>query len=243
MVRLFFLLVFLVFAMSGTDAQVRTYMSFDYGMQFPFGDLDARFGANNGLGTSFEIMEVKNHFFAGVRGSFLFGRTVNDDPLSILRTDQGDIIGNDRALADVGYRQRGYFVGAYAGKVFPLGTKNPDSGIKLAVGGGLLQHKIRLQDESGSITQITEEYAKGYDRMTNGPAIYSFLGYQYLAKNRMLNFLVGMDYHVGFTENKRAYNFDEKRRDDTKRVDQLIGFRIGLILPITHATAASSIFY
>ncbi len=239
---LLFIGICCVYAVSGS-AQVRTYMSFDYGMQFPMGDLNERFGFNNGLGTQFEVMEVKNHFFAGVRGSFLFGRTVNEDPLSILRTDQGDIIGNDRALAEVGYRQRGFFVGAYAGKVFPLGSKNPDSGIKVAIGGGLLQHKIRLQDETGSVTQITEEYAKGYDRLTNGPALYSFVGYQYLAKNRMLNFLVGLDYHVGFTQNKRAFNFDEKRQDSTKRTDQLIGFRIGLILPITHATSPDSIFY
>ena len=241
--RTIILLVIVLSTLGQAQGQVRTYMSFEYGIQFPGGELEERFGMNFSLGTQFEIMHPKTHLLAGVKAMFLFGGQVNEDPLSILRTDQGDIIGNDRALAEVGYRERGWFVGAYGGKVFPLGKKNPDAGIKLAVGGGMLQHKIRLQDDSGTITQITGEYEKGYDRLTNGPALYSFLGYQYLAKNRMLNFIVGMDYLLGFTENKRAFNFDEKLRDDRKRTDHLFGLRIGIILPITHATNADTIFY
>ena len=228
---------------SQVHGQVRTYMSFEYGVHFPGGDLEERFGLNFSLGTQFEAMHQPTHLFVGAKGMFLFGGTVKEDPLSILRTDQGDIIGNDKAIASVLYRERGYFAGAYLGKVFPLGEKNPDSGIKVALGGGLLQHKIKLQDETGTITQITEEYAEGYDRKTNGPALYSFLGYQYLAKNRRLNFLVGMDYYLGFTENKRSYNFDQKLRDDRKRKDHLFGFRVGLILPITYGSTADSIFY
>lgn len=129
------------------------------------------------------------------------------------------------------------------GKVFSLNENQPHSGIKLSLGGGILQHKVRVQDNTSTVTQITGEYAKGYDRLSNGPALYGFLGYQRLAANKRLNFIAGVDYLLAFTQNKRAYNFNEQRQDDTKRTDSLFGFRIGLVLPITYGVKPTSIFY
>jgi hypothetical protein len=243
--RIQFILLITSILCANLQAQTKTRMhiSFEYGVQFPSGDMSQRFGTNSSLGSQFEVMLTKSLWHAGVKGMFLFGNTVYEDVLSNLRTAQGDIIGNDRALADVSLRERGYFAGAYLGKVISLSEKQPHSGIKVSLGGGIMQHKVRLQDNQRTVTQITGEYEKGYDRLSNGPALYGFLGYQYLAPNRRLNFLAGMDYMLGFTKNKRAFNFNEHRYDDSSRTDSLFGFRIGLILPITYGVKPASIFY
>ena len=219
------------------------HVSFEYGVQFPGNDLSQRFGTNFNLATQFEVMTTESLWHAGVKGMFLFGNQVKEDVISNLRTAEGDVIGNDRAIADISFRQRGVLGVIYIGKVFSLSKKQPHSGIKLSLGGGVMQHKIRVQDNNNTVTQITGEYEKGYDRLTNGPALYGFLGYQHLAMKKRLNFLAGFDYAIGFTTNKRAYNFNEKGHDDTSRTDSLFGFRIGLVLPITYGIEPDTIFY
>lgn len=222
---------------------VRTHVSFEMGAHFPGGDLADRFGFSLSLGGQFEAMLTQSLWHAGVKGIFLFGTRVKEDVLSNLRTAQGDIVGNDRALAEVSLGMRGYFVGGYVGKTISFNEKNPQSGLKVSLGGGLLQHKIRIQDNTQSVNQITEEYMAGYDRRTNGPAIYGYVGYQNIDLNKRLNFHIGIDYLLGFTENKRSYNFNEMRRDDKKRIDGMFGIRVGWILPITHGEKADTIFY
>jgi len=245
MQRIYFILIVVSLACAQARAQnpIRMHISFEYGVQFPGNDLSQRFGTSFNLGSQFEVMLTESLWHAGVKGMFLFGNNVKEDVISNLRTAEGDIIGNDRALADVSLRERGFFTGAYLGKVFSFGEKQPNSGIKLSLGGGIMQHKVRVQDNTSTVTQITGEYGKGYDRLTNGPALYGFLGYQHLAANRRLNFIVGVDYLLGFTKNKRAYNFNEQRHDDSSRTDGLFGFRIGLVLPITYGEKPASIFY
>jgi hypothetical protein len=245
MQRIHLILLIIGFSCSSTQAQkaVRMHLSFEYGVQFPGNDLNQRFGSSFNVASQFEVLLTKSLWHAGVKGMFLFGNKVNEDVISNLRTAEGDIIGNDRALADVTLRQRGMFTGAYVGKIFSFSEKQPHSGIKLSLGGGLMQHKVRVQDNTRTVTQITGEYAKGYDRLTNGPALYGFLGYQHLDPNRRLNFFAGVDYMLGFTKNKRAYNFNEQRRDDISRTDSLFGIRIGFILPITYGVESATIFY
>ena len=242
-VVLSFMLLFGVTTVALAQPSVRTHISFEYGLQFPGGDMAERFGLNMNLGGQFEVMLNESLWHAGVKGLFLFGNRVEEDVLSNLRTSDGGIIGNDRALADIALRERGMFVGGYVGKVFALSENQKSSGIKVSLGGGLLQHKIRVQDNTQSVNQIQDEYTSGYDRRTNGPALYGFVGYQRLDKNRRLNFLIGVDYTLGFTENRRAYDFNTMSRDDRSRIDGLFGFRIGWILPISYGENPGTIFY
>jgi len=242
----FFLFIFLsgiVCTSAQAQKAVRMHISFEYGVHFPGNDLSQRFGTFFSIATQYEVMTTEPLWHAGVKGMFLFGNRVNEDVISNLRTAEGDVIGNDRALADISLRKRGILGVVYIGKVFPLSKKQPHSGIKLSLGGGVMQHKIRIQDNNNSVSQLTGEYVKGYDRLTNGPALYGFLGYQHLALKKRLNFVAGLDYVLGFTTNKRAYNFNEKVHDGTSRTDSLFGFRIGLILPITYGVESSAIFY
>lgn len=222
---------------------VRSHISFEYGGQVPLADMRDRFGANFNLSSQFELLHIKWLWHAGVKGYYLFGATVKEDVLAILRTPEFHIIGNDRVPATVFLRERGFYIGPYVGRIFRLSEENPLSGIKASFGAGLLQHRVRIQDDSRSVTQLTGEYIKGYDRLTNGMALYAFLGYQNLDVQNRMNFLAGFDLTVGFTRSRRDFDFSTQMRDTSSRLDILLGFRLGWILPITTGKDPDDIYY
>ena len=95
-----------------------------------------------------------------------------------------------------------------------------------------MQHKIRIENDENQAKQISGDYVKGYDRLTNGFALMQYVGYQYLSNRRLVNFNLGVELYEGFTQNRRSYNFDEMRKDDTKRKDYLFGIRFGWVIPL-----------
>lgn len=226
-----------------TGTSLRSHLSFEYGVAFPIADMADRFGTAFNLGSQFEILQTRSLWVAGIKGYYMFGNTVKEDVLSILRTPEGTIIGNDGAPAVVVLRQRGLFFCPYIGKVFSLNATRPHVGIKIQAGAGLLQHHVRLQDDTRSVVQITGDYAKGYDKLSNGLAGYVFAGYQHLDPNKRINFLAGFEFIYAVTENRRDFDFSLMRKDDVQRTDLLAGFRVGWILPITTGIAPETIYY
>jgi hypothetical protein len=55
-------------------APYRSHLSFEYGVQSPFGDLSERFGTNFKLGSQFELMRTKE--LIGLRHQFFYVREV-----------------------------------------------------------------------------------------------------------------------------------------------------------------------
>ncbi|MEL6718017.1 MAG: hypothetical protein AAFO82_02820 [Bacteroidota bacterium] len=217
--------------------------NFSYGYQFPFEDMANRFGNNGVLHTGVEYW-TKNNFLLGVEGSFLFGSVVKQDVIASLRTEEGFIIGNDRDVADVQLRERGFYTGGLIGKLFPLLEDNTRSGIRATIGLGLLQHKIHIQDDpQRDVASLTKELKKGYDRLSNGLALTQFIGYQHLANDRQLNFSAGVEFIQGFTQNRRSFDFDTQMKDTTKRLDVLLALRITWVLPLYLNETAEDIIY
>jgi hypothetical protein len=139
---------------------------------------------------------------------------------------------------------RGFYAGLHIGKLFSIGLSNPRSGIRLGLGAGLLQHKIRIQDDPfKSVPQLSGEYKKGYDRLTNGFTITETVGYQVLSKNRRINLFAGFEFTQAFTQNRRDYNFDTMEKDENPRLDLLSGFRVSWILPFYFGKEADEIYY
>ena len=216
---------------------IGTHLTF--GVHLPFGDMADRFGLDGDFGGTAEYMTAGNFLF-GVEGSYFFGADVKEDPLSILRTPEGDIIGNNRLVASVALRERGFYVGGMAGKLFVLNGKR--SGIRFTFGAGVLRHRIRIQDDNSSVTQLTGDYKKGYDRLTGGLALNQFLGWQHLAANRRSNWMIGFEFNEGFTQTLRDWDFTERRKLDGKRLDLRIGIRVAWTLPF-YQGKANEIFY
>ncbi len=204
-----------------------------YGAALPGGDLDDRFGNSFDIGGGLEWMTGDQNWIFGVAGGVIFGRKVEEDVLANLRTPEGQIIGSNAAWANIGIRQRGFHVEARFGKLIPLIKNNTRSGLRLALGLGLLQHKIRLQEDPQSfVPQVIDDYAKGYDRLTNGLMVSEFIGYQHLANNKLVNFYAGIELTQGFTKNRRDWDFPTNGpSDQSSRTDLLFGFKVGWVLP------------
>lgn len=195
-----------------------------------------RFGANSNIGTSFHIKTKKNIYF-GAEGSFVFGSNVSQFGLmSNLFTSDNEILSNSGEVAEVLVQQRGWLVTLNAGKVFPLRKSNPNSGILLKGGIGYMQHKIRLETQMHTVTQLEDEYIKGYDRLTSGLLFSQFAGYFHMSNNRFANFYLGVEAYQGLTSGRRSWNFDTQNRDEGMRTDLLFGLRAGWVIHIYKRT-------
>lgn len=218
-------------------------LNFNYGNHFPQGDLQSRFGSNLAVALSMEFMLEKSNLFIGANHSFLFGNTVKEDPIANLRDSNGLIFNNNFTTSNIDLRQRGFASIAYVGKLFGLAERNRRSGIRVQVGAGLLQHKIRIQDDPNAfVTQLSGDTKKAYDRLTNGFALQQFIGYQHLAKNRLANFYIGAEFIQGFTQNRRDVNIGAVNEKEN-RTDILVGFKLGWTLPFYIGKAADVIYY
>ncbi|REJ81164.1 MAG: hypothetical protein DWQ44_11715 [Bacteroidetes bacterium] len=204
--------------------------------QIPLSDLSDRFGSNWNTGGSF-MHKSSGNFLFGLDGQFLFGNTVKENTiLDSLISGQGAIISESGQFADVILYERGFKFELKAGKVFPVIGPNPNSGIIATIGAGLLQHKIRIENQGSSIPSIEGDYKKGYDRLTNGLSFTAFAGYVNFSNNRKINFFAGIEFTQAFTQNRRSYNFDTMEKDERKRTDQLLGIRAGWIIPVYKRT-------
>ena len=206
-------------------------ISLSYSVQFPAADMADRFGANNNLGSGF-YFKFSHDFLIGVEANYFFGGVVHEDTmLNYLYNSSGNLTGIDGLYETVFVNERGYSFFGKFGKIIPVHHSNPNSGLTLIVGAGFLEHKIKLSDPNNSLPQVEGDYAKGYDRLTNGFAISQYIGYTNLDSRKLLNFNIGLEATEAFTKNRRDWNFDQMRKDDEKRLDVLLGIRIGFILP------------
>ena len=210
----------------------------------PGGDLADRFGNNFSFGSGVDLITAKGNWIIGADVAYLFGGEVKEDVIATLRTPEGFIIGNDRGYADIQLRERGLYAGGHIGKLIGIGKANPRSGLRVTVGAGLLQHKVRIQDDPLSgVPQLDDTYKKGYDRLTNGLAFTEFIGYQTLSTDRRVNFFAGLEFTQGFTMNRRDFNFDTRSKDETERTDLLFGIRVGWVIPLYFGQEAGKVFY
>lgn len=203
-----------------------------YAYQIPSGVLADRFGPNSNIGLS-AYRKFKSNFFVGAEGSFLFGNKVHEPGL--LRhviNRMGQIVDKEGVMADVHLYERGYTIMGVAGKIMPIAGPNPNSGIMLKVGAGYMRHKIRIQTQENEVPNLEGDYLEGYDRLSAGPALLFFVGYQHFGNRRRVNFFGGFELMMGLTEPMRAYNFDTGRAETGRRFDVLSGLRVGWTLPI-----------
>ncbi len=214
-----------------TQKGVAIFTNFSYGIAKPGKDLALRFGVNNTANIGVELFTNKTNWIIGSDFSYIFSKKVKEDPLAKLINYDTYIYGNDKGLSEYLLRERGYIIQGYIGKLFLLNKSVNRSGIRLTLGAGYMQHKIRLQDDSRSITQFSGDYKKGYDRLTGGFSLSQYIGYQYLSNNRRINFSIGFDFSQGFTKSLRDWDFDLKSKNTASRLDLLYGIRATWILP------------
>lgn len=210
-----------------------------FGYHLPGGDLKQRFGPALSAGVGAEFL-AKNNFILGLEGHFFYGNEVKEDPLAIIRTPEGDIIGSDRLLASVVLRQRGLYVGGVIGKLLTFNENR--SGIRVTLGAGFSRHKIRVQDDNESVSQLTGDYKKGYDRLSGGLGLQQFIGWQHLSVTRRANWMLGFEFSQGFNNTLRDWDFNDMRKLDEQRTDLRFGIRAVWTLPF-YIGDAKEVFY
>lgn len=204
-----------------------------YALQIPFGELSERFGFNSDIGAhAFYIFS--NDITLGLEYSYMFGNKLKGDALHILdklKTDNGNIINEKGEYASYVLSERGFFGGIKLGKIIYLQKKNK-IGLYTNIGVGLLQHKIRIDVDGNNVPGLYGNYAKGYDRLTNGLTLNQFLGFTYMPLYSPINFYIGVELCEGWTMNRRDFNFDTYEKDDHLRHDYLFGIKAGWIITI-----------
>lgn len=205
-----------------------------YSVTLPAKDLKNSFGLTSTLNTRFEV-KFKNQWIVGAKYDFLFGSNYKDSGmLQELITSSGGIINSNGEFGTYEMLQRGHHVGVYGGRLFPVFSPNPNSGIITTIGVGILVHKVNFNNISGDIIQLNGEYVKGYDRYTSGISFTEFIGYRYMSNNRLLNFYGGIEFTQAYTKIRRDYQVDYALNDPRfgQRKDFLYSIQVGWILPL-----------
>lgn len=205
-----------------------------YMVQFPGGDMAKRYGVNSNIGGSF-MLKLKNNIIFDLNANFIFGSELRGDAAGVfdsILTSTGGIINENGEYGKVSTYERGYFIGGRIGYILPFFQANPNSGPVIMIGGGLLQHKIRIENDGNNTPQILNDYKKGYDKMSYGFSASEFIGYMNFSKSQFTNFYIGVELYQGWTHSGRSYDFNLMRKDTQKRMDILTSLKIGWIIPI-----------
>jgi hypothetical protein len=215
-----------------------------YGYQWPGGDMKERFGSNSTIGPGF-MWKTAGNWIWGAEYDFLFGQNVNNgnDLLKGLINSSGDIINADGVPSTVTLYERGHIVGVKFGKLFPVLSPNPNSGIFVTVSPAYISHKIRIEVLDESAPQLKGDYKLGYDRFCTGFALSESVGYMFFGNARLFNFYVAFEIYEAWTSNYRQYNFDQQAPADEKRFDVLYGPKVGWIIPLRKRMPKEYYFY
>lgn len=216
-----------------------------YGYGMPGGDMAKRFGFSHQLGAGY-MYKAENGWSIALESNLIFRDGVKNpgNVLSGITTSDGFVIDEGGVFANVMLLERGFTVWAKVGKLFPVAFgPNPNSGILVQLGGGMLQHKIRIEVPSNSAPQLNGDYKKGYDHLCNGPAISQFIGFQHLGNARKVNFFAGLEFVQAYTLSRRSYYFNEMVRPNEKRIDLLSSLKVGWYLPLYKKTRQKFYYY
>jgi hypothetical protein len=112
--------------------------------------------------------------------------------------------------------------------------------IKLGV--GFVSHRMDVVVQDNTALQVSEDYGKGYDRLTTGVGLNQFIGYMYLGDSRIWNFYAGLDFSQAWTKNRRDMNFDTREKDNSQHFDTFFGFKVGWVIPL-YKRASTTYYY
>jgi hypothetical protein len=213
----------------------------NYSYQFPGADLAKRFGANSSVGFGSAFKSSKNWIFGG-EINYLFGSKVKEDSIfRNLETSEGFMIDEGGTYAEVYLSERGWNLSAKIGKIITFGTSDKNSGLLLSGGINFLQHKIRIENPGKTAPQVQGDYARGYDRLTNGWGLSESVGYIFFSQRKIYNFYGGLEFTQVWTHSQRAYDFDMRAKDSKTRLDLLFGIKVGWVVPFNKRS--SQVFY
>lgn len=213
---------------------------------FPLGDLRTMFKNNFAVGPGFTFKSTSN-WTVGFHFDYMFGANMRDPNFfnGTLASDDGIVIDGNGLVSQGGITAEGRYWTAQAdfGKIIPV-DRWKNSGIWLRLGVGYFSHRLRLDDFGNQYPQLDGNYAKGYDRRSGGFVLNQFVGYQFVRKNRMLNFYIGLEFHEMWTKPNRNYVFFEGPTDNMKaKFSGMVGFKAGWNIPLYERKTTTTFYY
>ncbi len=242
----FFLFLFLPFYATVFFAQKSDSLStiygfrFDYGHHFPLADLSERFVSFSSAGGYFTIFHKSGYVFS-LGGSFNFRDTIKQSGLLEAIEKNSFLLDGSGQIVNVFLWKRGFSLSASLGKAFKLKPKNMY--LTSHVGFGFLQHKILLYSKEFYLPQVQDNYAKGYDRLSNGVMLSQDVLLHYHPRGRMYNIFFGATAFQSLTKNRRSYNFDLMGPEHTLRKDFSVGLKLGMTILFNRKIPQNYYFY
>ncbi|MCB0539045.1 MAG: hypothetical protein KDE33_16145 [Bacteroidetes bacterium] len=212
-------------------------------VQFPGADMAKRFGIGYQFGLAADY-KFKANWQIGAEGGFLFGTKVKEtDHIKHTLASNGQTITNEGPLDDVNLNLRGAIVKLNAGKGFYFRKSKPNSGLLVKLGIGYMQHKILIDVDKKKTPQLTGNYAKGYDRFSNGILLSQYIGLIKLNKGKFVNLALGFELTEAFTHNARPYDFYLNQKLKETRVDLMYGIKLNWYIPVYFGKTTKSEYY
>ncbi|MBQ5992910.1 MAG: hypothetical protein IJL57_01055 [Bacteroidales bacterium] len=213
---------------------------------FPVGDLHKMFKNNFAVGPGFTF-KSRSNWTVGFHFDYMFNANMRDPNFfnGTLANEQGTVIDGNGLVSHGGITAEGRYWAAMAdfGKIIPV-DRWKNSGIWLRLGAGYFSHRLRLNDYSNQYPQLDGDYARGYDRRSGGFVLSQFIGYQFVRKNRMLNFFIGVEFHEMWTRPNRNYVFFEGPTGDMPyKFSGLVGFKAGWNIPLYERKTTTTFYY
>ena len=213
---------------------------------FPIGDLHTFFKNNFAVGPGFTFKSSSN-WTVGFHFDYMFNAKLRDPDYfnGTLANDNGIVIDVNGLVSRGGIEAEGRYWSLMAdfGKIIPV-DRWKNSGIWLRMGAGYFSHKLRVNDVSNQYPQLDNNYAKGYDRRSGGFALNQFIGYEFVHKNRMLNFFAGVEFYEIWTKPNRNYIFFEGPTADMPyKFSGLVGLKIGWNIPLYERKTTTTFYY
>jgi hypothetical protein len=249
-VPVFFIAIFMSLVIQAqvnvNDSVVRAFIpNVSYAFQLPAGDVADRYGYNSTIGVGAMIKTSKNYLFS-FGANYIFGNKIQnaDTIMWMVETQSGHIIDGNGTYALFALYERGYSFNFRFGKILNVLNPNPNSGLLLMGGIGFLTHRMKIDNQHRTAPQISDDYAKGYDRFTGGIALSEFVGYFFMGKHRLANFYAGFELYQAFTKSLRSRVFDQVvydsnsetykvvGKDNNSYLDLFFGIKVGWMLPV-----------
>ena len=153
------------------------------------------------------------------------------------------VITDEGYLDEVNLNLRGGIAKVNLGKSIFFKAEKPSNGMLFKMGVGYMQHKILIDVNKKNTPQLTGQYAKGYDRFSNGILLSQYIGLIRLEKGKFVNVTLGFEITEGFTHNARPYDFYLQEKLTEKRVDMMYGIKFTWMIPVYIGKSSSSQYY
>lgn len=217
------------------SAGLIVYISANYSYDFVLKNTDLYQESSNLMTVGLNLsMKTKSNWTVETGFNYMFaGKTKGIDSLfSMITNNAGLIMDGNGSASDIEVDTRGWSLRLEGGKIFPLSKKEQNSGIHVKLGVGVLQRFVFIKNPDNLVPSLTEEYKKGYDRLTLGVSLYQYIGYTRLSNTKFACFYGGVEFYETFSKRQRDYDFNLMGKDNRKFFDAMIGLKFGWIIPL-----------